>query len=83
LRARFGSLDVCAAAFDQAAEFWALVRQSGLPTSSDPTLDADAIVAGMAVTLPGLGDTVTIATTNVRHFLRFPGVDAQEWFTVM
>jgi hypothetical protein len=45
-------------------------------------LDGDAILAGMAANLQGLGDIVTIATTNIRHFGRFPEVDAQEWFTI-
>ena len=31
-------------------------------------------------TLAGLpGDTVTIATTNVAHLSKFPGIDAQIW----
>jgi hypothetical protein len=32
----------------KAAEFWAILRQSGVPTSSSDALDADAILAGQA-----------------------------------
>jgi hypothetical protein len=32
----------------KAAEFWAFVRQTGVPTASPDALDADAILAGQA-----------------------------------
>ena len=63
----------------KAAEFWALLRQSGIPTSSPDALDADAILAGQAALAGQPGDTVTIATTNLAHLNRFPGIDAQTW----
>jgi hypothetical protein len=63
----------------KAAEFWALLRQSGMPTSSPDSLDADAILAGQAALAGQPGDTVTIATTNLAHLNRFPGIDAQNW----
>lgn len=63
----------------KAAEFWALVRQAGIPTASPDALDADALLAGQAA-LAGLpGDTVTVATTNTTHLSRFPGIDARQW----
>ena len=64
------------AAWDRAAEFWALVRQAGLPTAGSAELDADAILASVADTSSQL-DTTTIATNNVRYFVRFPGIDAR------
>jgi len=63
----------------KAAEFWAFLRQSGMPTSSPDALDADAILAGQAALAGQPGDTVTIATTNLVHLSRFPGIDAQIW----
>jgi hypothetical protein len=63
----------------KAAEFWALVRQVGMPTASPDALDADAILAGQAALAGQPGDTVTIATTNLAHLNRFPGIDAQTW----
>jgi hypothetical protein len=57
----------------KAAEFWASLRQAGVPTASPDALDADAILSGQP------GDTVTIATTNRAHLNRFPGIDAQAW----
>lgn len=63
----------------KASEFWALVRRAGIPTDHPEALDGDAILAAVAVTLVGPGDTATIATTNVGHLARFPGVDARPW----
>jgi toxin FitB len=57
----------------RAAELWAFLRQTGVPTASPDALDADAILAGQPA------DTVTIATTNLAHLNRFPGIDAQTW----
>jgi hypothetical protein len=63
----------------KAAEFWAFVRQTGIPTASPDALDADAILAGQAALAGQPGDTVTIAATNLAHLSRFPGIDAQMW----
>lgn len=63
----------------KAAEFWADLRHSGIPTASPDALDADAILAGQASHAGQPGDTVTIATTNLAHLNRFPGIDAQTW----
>jgi len=55
----------------KAAEFWAFLRQTGIPTASPDALDADAILAGQAVLAGQPGDTVTIATTNIPIFTTF------------
>jgi hypothetical protein len=55
---------------------WALPR---LPKA----LDADAILAGQAIAVAQPGDTVTIATENLSHLGRFPGVDAQLWSAIV
>jgi hypothetical protein len=63
----------------KAAEFWAFARHTGVPTAAPDALDGDAILAGQA-SIAGLpGDTVTIATTNLAHLSRFPGIDAKIW----
>jgi hypothetical protein len=82
LRSRFDYVDASQAAWDRVAEFWALVRQFGLPTAGQGDLDADAILAGMAATVGQPGDVVTIATTNPRHLIRFPGIEARSWLTI-
>jgi hypothetical protein len=66
----------------RAAAFWADARQRGVPTASPDALDADCIIAAMAATAFHPSDTVTIATSNVSHLARFPGIDARDWFTI-
>jgi len=63
----------------RAADFWAIVRQAGKPTASDDALDGDAILAAQVVSAVGEGNTATVATGNVKHLERFPGVDARRW----
>jgi hypothetical protein len=63
----------------RAAEFWADVRQRGLPTAADHSLDADAILAPQVDLIGNPGDTVTVATSNAAHLVRFPGIDARDW----
>jgi hypothetical protein len=75
----FRYLTLTADAIIKAAEFWAFVRQTGIPTAAPDALDADAILAGQAALAGQPGDTVTIATTNLAHLNRFPGIDAQTW----
>jgi predicted nucleic acid-binding protein len=50
-----------------------------MPTAGPESQDADAILAAVAATIGTEGDEVVIATTNPRHFGRFPGVLAREW----
>lgn len=75
----FRHLTLSTDAIIKAAEFWALLRHSGIPTASPEALDADAILAGQAAFAGLPGDIVTIATTNLAHLSRFPGIDAQTW----
>jgi predicted nucleic acid-binding protein len=63
----------------QAAEYWALVRQAGQPTADPKELDGDAILAAQASLAGRPDDEVLIATTNVGHLSRFPGISAQQW----
>ncbi len=75
----FDHLVLTTDAIIKAAEFWAFLGQSRIPTASPDALDADAILAGQAALACHPGDTVTIATTNLAHLNRFPGIDAQIW----
>lgn len=69
----------------RAAEFWAYVRRSGKaqPTADPHALDGDCLLAAQASLLGDPGDVVTIATTNARHLVRFPGTDAQQWDAIV
>jgi predicted nucleic acid-binding protein len=51
----------------KAAEFWAQARRMGRNTGPDAALDGDVILAAQTALLTDLGDTIVIATTNVRH----------------
>jgi predicted nucleic acid-binding protein len=85
LAARLAYLPLTPLALDRAAELWAAVRKAGRPTGPDKALDVDAILAAQALTMTmaGDGDEVMIATSNVQHLVRFPGVDAREWETIV
>jgi hypothetical protein len=61
---------------------WALVRNAGVATADPHALDGDAILAGQVLTALKDGDSAVIATGNVRHLARFPGIDARPWESI-
>lgn len=65
-------------ALRRAAELWAELRQSHLPTAGNRELDADCILAAQAQ-LRGEAENqpVVVATTNVKHLGRM--VNARLW----
>jgi hypothetical protein len=75
----FDHLTLATGAIIKAAELWAIIRHSGIPTASPDALNADAILAAQAALAGQPGDTLTIATTNLAHLSRIPGIDAQIW----
>ena len=79
LRLRLTFLPLTDEAMLRAAEFWAIVRNLGRPTAHPHALDGDAILAAQASLCGAEGDEVLIATTNVGHLARFPGIDARPW----
>jgi predicted nucleic acid-binding protein len=78
-QAGFDDLPLTTDVIKRAAEYWALVRQAGQPTADPRELDGDAILAAQASFAGTPNDNVLIATTNVGHLTRFPGVSAQNW----
>lgn len=82
LKTRFFYLPISTSAMLLAAAFWADIRQRGIPTASPDALDADCVLAGMAGSAFDPADSVTVATTNPVHLIRFPGIDARDWSTV-
>jgi hypothetical protein len=75
-------LPITTAAMRQAAEFWAQLRQIGLPTADRLALDADVILCAQAATVNPLdfglaGAAVVVATGNVGHLARL--IDARRW----
>ncbi len=60
-----------------AAQLWAEARQRGKPTADSKSLDGDVILASLAKLAEIAGNTVIIATRNVKHLSLF--VDAREW----
>jgi hypothetical protein len=82
LKARYDYVTPGEEAWEKAADLWALVRRVGLPTAGPKDLDADAIIAGQTLTVGQPGDIVTLATSNLNHMSRFPGLDARDWPTI-
>lgn len=71
--------EICAAGCERAGSsvFVAYARPGGgLSILDHPE---DAILAGVAATIGSPGNPVVIATTNVGHLSRFPGIDARPW----
>lgn len=60
-----------------AAQLWAQTRQKGKPTADSKSLDGDVILASQAKLEELKGNTIVIATKNVKHLSLF--VDAREW----
>jgi hypothetical protein len=60
---------------------FALVVQD-VASSHPAALDGDAILAGQTAVAGFPGEEVIIATTNIRHLGRFPGIDAQPWQSI-
>lgn len=65
-------LPIETAVMHRAAQLWAEARSRGLPTSSEPALDGDVILASQAIEASG-----TIVTTNRKHLDQF--VACKEW----
>ena len=76
LKIEFEYLPLDTVAMLLAAEFWAIVRRQGRPTAPPEAIDVDCILAAQAETAARPGDSSVIATTNVAHLVRFPGVVA-------
>lgn len=68
-------------ALRRAANFWAILRNEGLPTAADAALDVDCVLAGQAELYGSEnGQSVVIATTNVAHLGRM--IEAREWAAI-
>lgn len=78
LAARIVYLPLTTPMMRRAAELWAEARQRGRPTADAAALDADVILAAQALLMAEAeGDSVVVATTNLRHLAQF--VDARRW----
>ena len=65
-----------------AANLWANSRNAGNPTGDPKKLDIDVILCAQAITLPlSSGDTLIIATMNVKHITGF--VSADLWTNII
>lgn len=62
-----------------AAQLWAISRSKGIPTANEKNIDADVIIAAQCQLFQqeNLGQTLIVATTNVKHLSRF--IEAQKW----
>lgn len=70
-----GYLPLTTRAMREAARCWAQARQQGQPTADDRTIDGDMILAGQGLALGLPAGEIIVATTNVRHLVRFVPAD--------
>ena len=82
IKRRFGIPGLDDDVMELAARFWADAHRAGKPTDDPHALDADCLLAAQASLVGQPGDVVTIATSNVGHLNRFPGIDAREWASI-
>lgn len=77
LKQVIGFAPIKSAVVRRAAEYWAKARNMGKPTADDKALDCDMFLVAQANELGGSGESVVIATTNVRHLSLF--AQASRW----
>jgi len=70
-------LQITTTVMRRAAEFWAMSRRAGQPTSDPKSLDGDVILAAQVESLLLYPDQVVVATSNISHISRF--VNAALW----
>ncbi len=80
LKATFRYLPLDTPTMLLAADLWAQVRRTGLPTASPQRLDVDVILAAQALSLGLPTSDLIVATTNVGHLSRF--VPADLWTNI-
>jgi len=68
-------------AFRKAAELWAKIRNQGLPTSSNNSLDGDVLLAAQLLDSKWATTQLVVATSNPKHISRF--LNAAEWQTIL
>lgn len=68
----------------KASELWAEVRWQNIPTADSKTLDADMMISALWVILSeeSPGQSVFIATKNVRHMKIFAKEQALDWDSI-
>lgn len=78
LKSTLNYLPLTTATMLRAAALWAQARKLGKQTAGDQALDGDMILAAQAQELAAsAGDSVVVATVNVKHLDLF--VAAREW----
>jgi predicted nucleic acid-binding protein len=82
LQASLLFLPMSSEVMDEACSMWAHIRRAGVPTAPDDSLDGDAILAAQVRVAAPDWNRVVIATTNVDHLIRFPGINAMRWWEV-
>jgi predicted nucleic acid-binding protein len=63
-------LPLTESALKLAAQLWATVRQSGLPTADTKSLDCDILLAAQVLDLNLPAGSYIVATTNTQHLAR-------------
>jgi hypothetical protein len=64
----------------RAASLWAEIRLAGMGTADPKALDGDVILAAQALEFGGVGDVLTVITSNPGHLVRY--VPVGDWSEV-
>ena len=77
IRSTGGLIRLTTRTMRKSAELWAQSRWDGIQTGDDAAIDGDVMLCAQAILLAENGDTVQVATTNVKHLETY--VHAKKW----
>lgn len=77
IRSTGGLVRITGRTMKKAAGLWAQSRWDGVQTGDDTAIDGDMILCAQAILLAENGDTVEVATTNVKHLEAY--ITAKKW----
>src|SRR5205085_782609 len=77
LTATLTYVPIATPAMRHAADLWAQARNRGRPTAGAKELDCDVVLSAQALLAVQPGESLIVATDNVRHLKQY--VDADTW----
>ena len=77
IRSTGGLVRINGRTWKKAADLWAQSRWDNVQSGDDTAIDGDMILCAQAILLAEKGDTVEVATTNIKHLQAY--VSAKLW----